>query len=430
MKLTKRLNHLVKSILVAIALVLHNLSMGQSIELTTCYEKAEMQSPLKKQEMYLKSIQELNQDIVTNKNLPDLTLKGSASYQSDVFSLPFEMPGSSIPQIPKDQHQVSLNLTQNIYSGGIIKASQQLKSFESAVSQAQLEVNLYQIRSIINDLYFGIIEIQNNQLINKDLQSELQNREQTIRSGIKNGILLPSALKMIQKQQLASEQTLQSLKLRRIALLKILGEWIGEPISSDMTLSLPDTNTSNQLELNRPELDLFSTRSNQLEANKNLLQSTSRPKVLAFANLGYGNPNPLNLFETDWSTFYMLGGRLEWKFWDWNSTNKQKQVLKLNQEIIQSEQDNFIRNIDNQLLQQETEVVILRQAIETDEKMVKLQQDITETASSQLEEGTISASDYLTELNNLTQSKLQLASDQIKLAKAIVTQTTLSGNTP
>ncbi|HCX23242.1 MAG TPA: hypothetical protein DHN29_15085, partial [Cytophagales bacterium] len=118
------------------------------------------------------------------------------------------------------------------------------------------------------------------------------------------------------------------------------------------------------------------------------------------------------------------------KFWDWNSTNKQKQVLKLNQEIIQSEQDNFIRNIDNQLLQQETEVVILRQAIETDEKMVKLQQDITETASSQLEEGTISASDYLTELNNLTQSKLQLASDQIKLAKAIVTQTTLSGNTP
>ena len=123
-------------------------------------------------------------------------------------------------------------------------------------------------------------------------------------------------------------------------------------------------------------------------------------------------------------------GRLEWKFWDWNSTNKQKQVLKLNQEIIQSEQDNFIRNIDNQLLQQETEVVILRQAIETDEKMVKLQQDITETASSQLEEGTISASDYLTELNNLTQSKLQLASDQIKLAKAIVTQTTLSGNTP
>ena len=77
MKLTKRLNHLVKSILVAIALVLHNLSMGQSIDLTTCYEKAEMQSPLKKQEMYLKSIQELNQDIVTNKNLPDLTLKGS-----------------------------------------------------------------------------------------------------------------------------------------------------------------------------------------------------------------------------------------------------------------------------------------------------------------------------------------------------------------
>ena len=103
-------------------------------------------------------------------------------------------------------------------------------------------------------------------------------------------------------------------------------------------------------------------------------------------------------------------------------------MLRLNQEIVQSEQDNFIRTIDNQLIQQETEVTILKESIRTDEQLVALQKDITETASAQLEEGTISATDYITELNNLTQSKLKLASDQIKLSKAIATQLTISGN--
>ncbi len=428
MKLTKRLNQIVKHSFLLILLITVKAGNAQSISLESCHSKAEDLSPIKRQEAYLQSIQDLNQEIETNKFLPDLTLKGSASYQSDVFSLPFEMPGASIPQIPKDQYQASLNLTQNIYSGGMIKASQQLKSSESEVSQAQLEVSLYQIHSIINELYFGVLEIQNNEQILNELLSELNNRKQSIQSGIRNGILLPSALKMIQKEQLTAQQSLNGLKLRKSTLLKVLGDWIGEEIPPSSTLTTPDIDNANQLEIQRPELNLFSTKSNQIEASKNILQSAARPKLLAFANLGYGNPNPLNLFETDWSTFYMFGGRLEWKFWDWNSTNKQKQVLRLNQEIVQSEQDNFIRTIDNQLIQQETEVTILKESIRTDEQLVALQKDITETASAQLEEGTISATDYITELNNLTQSKLKLASDQIKLSKAIATQLTISGN--
>lgn len=424
MRLTKRLNQLVKYVTLLWLLCLSFGLSAQDPDLYTCYRQADRLSPLKQQELYLSSINTLSQQVEANKHLPDLSLRAMATYQSDVFSIPFSMPGADIPVIPKDQYQLSLSITQNLYDGGVVKASKDLKQAESEVRQQQLSVLLYGIRSVINELFFGILSLQASELVILQLLDELTNRERSIRSGVENGTLLPGALKSIKKEQLFSEQQLQEVRIRKNALSRVLGEWTGMKITG---LTLPDPELQVK-PIPRPELALFERQEHQIMVNKKLITSTNKPRLMAFANAGYGSPNSLNFFETDWNSWYLIGGRLEWKFWDWNSVRKQQQIFSIHQDILHSEQEQFERQVSDQLIRQQAEIELMKQSIQTDRQLVRLQEEITETAARQLDLGTISATEYLTELNQLAQARLQMEQHQIALAKAQITYLTLSGN--
>lgn len=429
MKLSKRLNHLVKTGCIVVFLASGPDLSAQPLDLQTCYQKAGQLSPLRQQEAYLASIHQLNQRIESSKFLPDMTLKGTASYQSDVFNLPFEMPGANIPVIPKDQYQFTFNLTQNVYDGGLVSASKKLKEADVAVRQQQLKVSLYEVRSMIDELYFGILSLQANEKIILGFTTELRNQEKKARSGIENGIMLPDVLKSLKKEELRARQQLDAIRIRRNALSQVLRDWVGMEISGETMLAVPQVEVETE-QLARPELALFESRMQQLQANKGLLEGALRPKVAAFANVGYGSPNTLNFFETDWNTYYIIGGRITWKFWDWNINKRQRQVLNLNQEIIRAEQENFEKNLNNQMTRQLAEIALIRQSIATDRQLLLLQEEITKSSARQFELGTVTATDYLTELNNLIHSRLQLELHQVQLAKAQITFQTLSGNKP
>lgn len=427
MKLTKWLNLKVK-MLVRIGFLTSLITSvsAQTLSLEDCQEKAKLLSPLKRQEQYLASIDALNQEIVQNNWLPAVNFQARASYQSDVFGLPFSLPGSSVPQIPKDQYQLTLNLNQNLYDGGTTKANGQLENAKTQAQQAQLEVNLYQINQVINDLYFGILTLDKSDAILQSVLKELDNQLHKAESAVKNGVLLPSELKMLQKQKLTSLQQLTELKMRRLALLKILSDWIDQPLSPETELSIPGFELAEN-DLARPELTLFNQKIGQLEAQQSVLSTYYKPKLSAFATAGFGSPNPYNFFETNMSGFYIVGAQLRWQPWDWNSTKKQKSILRINQDIIRTEQENFEKNINNQLIQQQSEIELLAASLKTDEELVKLQKDITATATAQFTEGVISATDYLSELNAQARTELQFHLHQIQLIKAQITKRTISG---
>lgn len=413
-------------IVLIVSLTLMSPVLGQQLTLSQCQKAAEQLSPLKKQEQYLASLNELNQQIVQTNWLPGIDIKGRASYQSDVFKLPISMPGADIPNIPKDQYQLTLNLNQNLYDGGSSRAYSQLENAKTQVQTAQLKASLFQIEQIINELYFGILNLDKSAEINESAIKELNNQLNRATSAVKNGILLPSELKSLKKQKLTILQQQNELKMRKAALLKILGEWIGENLSVETTLKVPATDDSNG-EIARPELTIFSNRIGQLQAQQSLLSTQLKPKLIAFAQAGYGSPNPYNFFETDWNTFYMVGGQLQWKPWDWNRTKKQREILKIYQEVVLSEQENFEKNISNQLIEQQSEIELLQSSLTTDKELLELQEDITATAASQLEKGVISATEYLSELNALTCSQLQYTLHDLQLTKAFVTKKHIAG---
>ena len=66
--------------------------------------------------------------------------------------------------------------------------------------------------------------------------------------------------------------------------------------------------------------------------------------------------------------------------------------------------------------------------IESDNDIISIREKVVKTAESQLENGTITSTEYLTEMNNLLQSKINLQSHKILLAKTKVDYLTLKGN--
>jgi len=86
-----------------------------------------------------------------------------------------------------------------------------------------------------------------------------------------------------------------------------------------------------------------------LETTKSQINSNYYPKVFAFAKLGYASPNPNNFFETDFSTFYNLGIRLKFEIYDWGKNKRTKEILTQNENILEKDKENFLRNFNSQI---------------------------------------------------------------------------------
>ena len=59
--------------------------------------------------------------------------------------------------MPKDQYQVMLEVSQNIWDGGDIRSKKQLTRATSEIDRGKQEVDMYALNDRVNQLYFGIL---------------------------------------------------------------------------------------------------------------------------------------------------------------------------------------------------------------------------------------------------------------------------------
>src|SRR5690606_12141787 len=114
-----------------------------------------------------------------------------------------------------------------------------------------------------------------------------------------------------------------------------------------------------------------------------LLSKQNAPKLIGFASGGYGNPG-LNMLDNSFQAFYMIGAKLNWNIFDWNSNKKQRESLAINKNIIDTEAETFKLNTTIELMQQQKEIEKIETFITSDQEIIKLREDILKSASSQL----------------------------------------------
>ncbi len=420
-----------KILIIAVGLFLPHILMAQSDTLTIqyCYEAAEKLSPLKKQELLNQEIYELSYENIGTGYLPKLVVNGKLTYQSDVFAIPGTTIIGDFPVIPKEQYQLSLNLQQNIYDGGVTKFSKILEESRLQLNQLSLETQLYQINEKINVLYFSYLQLQESEKILRTALNNLSNQRKIIEASVNYGLVLESNLYNIDKQILTTEQELISLESDQNAIAQMLAIWIGRPIGESVLFTIPDiSDIENKMAIARPELKLFDSQKKILESQKGINNVEKLPQFWAYALGGIGRPNPLNFFEIEPATFYLIGLQMNWQIFDWGKVNRSKQIFQTQQAIITTQEEEFRRNIDMALTKQFIDIEKLKKIIAKDIGIIELQDKVVRKSFSEMNNGVITATEYLTELNALTQAKIKKVLHELELSKTYISIYTTTGN--
>ncbi|MCL8007359.1 TolC family protein [Gelidibacter japonicus] len=389
----------------------------QIMTLQECYNLAIVNYPLAKQSELLEVQNRLEKEVVSNAKRPQLSFDAQATYQSDVIEVP--IPNSNIEPLNKDQYRATLSVNQLIYNGGATDASLAVKSSQLKTKQKQVEVNLYQLKQKINQLYFSILLSQETHLLLKAKQEQLQAKLSEVTSGIKYGVILPSSDKVLEAELLKINQQLTEVESNKLSLIETLADIIGQPLNASVHFQNTLVETASTTELNRPELELFQLKKDEIESNEALVTKQNAPKLLGFATGGYGNPG-LNMLDNSFQAFYTVGVKLNWNVFDWNSNKKLRESLSINKDIIDTETETFKLNTNTELNQQQKEIEKIEAFIASDLEIIDLRKEVLKSADSQLKNGVITSSAYITELTNLYEDENTLIKHkiQLQLAKA------------
>lgn len=388
-----------------------------SISLEACYEGLKTNYPLVKQGAILEQQNTAELSVIASKTLPQFNLDAQATYQSEVTEVP--IPNVDINSLNNDQYRATLTANQLLYNGGRIKASQELQNSSTQRKQQEVEVSLYQLKQRVNQLYFSILLIEDQILLLNARKEQLYSKLNEVKSGVKNGVLLPTSDKVIEAELLKIAQQYQEAINTKSKLIATLSTLIGVPLNTETRFQKPLLSILETNDLNRPELSLFNLQKQEIEQQQNLLSKATAPAVNAFATGGLGNPG-LNFLENDFSTYYIVGLKLNWNVFDWNGNKKQRQVLNFSKELINNQEEVFRLNTNTALNEQQKEMETLQSTIEIDQQLISLQQDVVHTFDAQLKNGVITTSQYIIELTKLFEAEnlFNQHKTQLELAKA------------
>src|SRR5690606_21798170 len=209
------------------------------------------------------------------------------------------------------------------------------------------------------------------------------------------------------------------VKSNKTSLVETLSSVIGQPLNASVIFQNTLLETASKTELNRPELELFQLKKDEIESNEAFIAKQNAPKLFGFATGGYGNPG-LNPLDNAFQGFYTVGVKLNWNVFDWNSNKKQRESLSINKDIIDTETETFKLNTNTELNQQQNEIEKIQAFISSDLEIINLRNEVLKSADSQLKNGVITSSAYITELTNLYEDENTLLKHkiQLQLAKA------------
>ena len=310
----------------------------QSITLEECYALVVQNYPLAKQSQLLEAQNKLDAEVISSARLPQFNLDAQATYQSDVIEIP--IPNSTIEPLNKDQYRATLSVNQLIYNGGRTNATLNVKSAQLKTKQKQVEVTLYQLKQQINQLYFSILLSQEADVLLKAKQVQLNAKLKEVKSGIKYGVILPSSDKILEAELLKISQQFYESESNKIVLIETLSSLIGQSLNASTLFQNPLVEIQLQEALNRPELDLFQFKKEEIESSEVLISKQNSPKLLGFATGGYGNPG-LNMLDNSFQPFYTVGVKLNWNVFDWNSSKNQRKSLAINKDLVDNEVEIF-----------------------------------------------------------------------------------------
>ena len=310
------------------------------------------------------------------------------------------MPPLTIPVPDQDQYRLLAELNQLIWDGGNISAQKRSLKANAEVQKKQLDTEMYALHERVNNLYFGILLMKSNLQQQTILENELQRNYENVATYVKNGVANEADLSAVKVEQLKAGQQRIQLEATLDAYIRMLSVLAGTSLNEEMTFVKP--NLDDELIspiINRPELKMFNAQEQAIETQESLLKAKNMPRLGAFVQGGYAKPG-LNMFDTEFSPYFLGGIRLSWNFANLYTLQNDKKKIDLQQQTLKTQRETFLQNLFMQIPLQQTEIEKYKKTMLDDEEIIRHQTLIRKAAEVKVENGTMTVSDLMKEINS------------------------------
>ena len=415
-----------KRIILSILFAGFSASVFAQMTLETCQELAREHYPEVKQYDLIRLTEQYDLSNAARAWLPQLSLSAQATWQNEVPEFPealsgmLSQAGVTIPGLKKDQYKVGLELNQTIWDGGKSNADKRLARTEAAEQRAMTDVDLYTLKKRVNELYFGILLLEEKLSQTYRTITLLESNLDKMCSLVTNGTALASDADAVEAELLTARQQATQIEASRTSYRKMLELFIGEPLQEN--LLRPEFEEMATTELTRPELALFDAKKNRLAAQEALIKSSTRPKFGFFAQGYYGYPSMdyfASMMSNEWRWNLLTGIRMSWNFGAYYTKKNSLNKLRTAQQSIDLQRDVFRFETDLQISQETGDIARLRKTIADDARIVSLRQSVREAAESKLRNGIIDTNDLLQKITDEAAARSAQSVHEIELLKAL-----------
>lgn len=358
--------------------------------------------------------------------LPQVSFSAQATWQNRVPEFPsalsgmLDQAGVSLRGLDKDQYKVALEVNQTIWDGGQSQADRRVIEATADEHRQATEVDLYAVKGRVNDLYFGILLLE-ERLGQTDLTiALLQSNLDKVRSLVTNGVAMQTDADAVEAELLSVQQQRVQIEASRESYRRMLELFIGQRLAE--RLERPELVEAVSGESARPELAWIDAQQERLAAQELSVKSATRPRFGVFAQGYYGYPG-LDYFagmvSTDWTWNALIGVKMSWNFGAYYTKKNRLSNLRVAQQQLDIQRDVFLFNTDLQVAEEQGNISRLRRALADDDRIVALRRSVREAAESKLRNGVIDTNDLLRKITDEASARSARSLREVELLKAI-----------
>ena len=402
--------------------------MVQAQTLEECQRAAEQNYPLIRQYDLIEKTTNLTVANIQKGWLPQVSASAQATYQSDVVAFPdefkqlYQQMGLDMKGLTKDQYRVAIDVNQTIYDGGAISSQKAIAREQGKVQAAQNEVNLYNVRKRVNEMYFSLLMLDEEIVLNRDLQELLAGNERKLQAMVKGGTASESDWQSVKAERLNVVQQATSLESQKRMLTVMLSTFCGIEVKNVQKPVAKAEDSRLTADNHRPELRVLDAQIGLLQAQEKALNAAIMPKLGVFAQGYYGYPG-LNMFEDmmshDWSLNGIIGARLTWNIGALYTRKNDKAKLQLQRDLTETSREVFLFNNNLEQIQQNEEIIRYKKLMANDEEIIALRSAVRKASESKLSHGIIDVNDLVREINQENAARVSQSMHEIEMLKQI-----------
>ena len=400
------------------------LGFAQSLTLEECQKMAHDNYPTIRQYDMVETMRDYNVSNATKGWLPQVNVQAGAYGFTDIINANEQMEHMGF-DMKNYVANGMVSVKQAIYDGGQIAAGKQVAKAQAEVQKRQLDVTMHDINERVEQLFFGVLTIDEQLHQNDILQKDLSLSSNTVKSMIKNGLANQSDLDAINVEQMKAEQQADALATSRKAYLKMLGVFIGKPLSEDAKMEKPSMTlpaSKDTWGLQRPELSYYASQNQLIDTQRKQLDTRLRPTI-GLMGIGMLHTKVSDLTHNG----LLLGGiNISWNIGALYTRKNDIHQLEVQRQMNDNMKETFLFNNRLQNEDADGNIQSLKKQLTKDAQIVNLRENIRKTNEKKVKLGTETVNELIRSINAVSMAKQQQSLHELQLLQAIYHSKTIN----